>query len=459
MLKLDYPIRKIIYSLIIATLAAILVSFASVFAFSFVGFIILFWIYLFSIWKLESKDYIYYYSIRTIRSLFFFLPISAIFYSISLTNTMVESSWDSLEAWATAVWGAIWWAMVIFLCLIIWLVWGLIIWTFAKKPIEVQNTWRSIWILFLIILWLSVYYLNQTSEIEKTINAKSNLEQENSSEIISTTNTWITNDDEDKKEITNEEVKEEDKSKTNKVEEKKELKLSDLLWFKLTSYNFVKWDWSESFEFTFDIQNKSWKDILWYKWNFELFDLFDDSLWKFNIDKIWEFNSWSNIKEKWNYHYNQFMSENVKLWKANFKDLKYKYNITKIIYKDEYDFSNKNFWSNTWKDTDKINYEIKNIKSIKWDYQKFIEFDIIITNNSEKNIKGIKWWFNLYNIFWEELWSYNINLIKEIKAWSKISEKSKYSINEFISTENDLYESDYDLIKYNFEIENVVYYE
>ena len=161
MKNVKFPIRKIVYSLIIACFSAILVSFASVFAFSFIGFLILFAVYFFSIWKLETKEYIFYYFIRTIRALFFFLPISAIFYSISLTNTMVESSWSGLEAGATAVWGAIWGFMVIILCLIIWLVWGLIIWAFAKKPEKEQNNWKSIWILFLIILWLSIFYLNR----------------------------------------------------------------------------------------------------------------------------------------------------------------------------------------------------------------------------------------------------------------------------------------------------------
>lgn len=441
MKDVKFPVRKVIYSLIIACLWAILVSFASVFAFSFIGFVILFWVYLFSIWKLESKEYIYYYSVRTIRALFFFLPISAIFYSISLTNTMVESSWSSLEAWATAVWGAIWGFMVIWLCLIIWLVWGLIIWTFAKKPKEEQNTWRSIWILFLVILWLSIYYLSQTSEIEKSINWDNSKIENNPSNIISTTNTWTTETTEEKS------------------NEKAETKLSDLISFKLTSYNLVKWDWSDSFEFSYDLENKSWKDILWYKWSFEVFDMFDDSLWKFNIDKIEDFNSWATIKEKWNYSYNEYLSENVKLWKAKFEDLKYKYTITEIIYKDNYDFSNKVFWSNTWKDTDKVSYEIVNKTSKKWDFQNYVEFEVKVTNNSEKAIKGIKWGFSIYNIFWEKLWSYEVNITKEITSWASIDEKMQYSINEYINEESEIYETDFNLLRYNFDIENIVYSE
>ncbi len=440
MKDVKFPTRKVVHSLVIACLWTILVSFASVFAFSFVGFIILFWVYLFSIWKLESKEYIFYYSIKTIRALFFFLPLSAVFYSISLTNTMVESSWSSLEAWATAVWWAIWGFIVIGLCLIIWLVWGLIIWTFAKKPKKEQNTWRSIWILFLIILWLSFYYLSQTSEVEKVINWDNMGTQKNTSNIISTTSTWVI------------------------IEEKKnnkegETKLSDLLSFKLTSYNLVKWDWSDSFEFSYEIENKSWKNILWYKWSFEIFDLFDDSLWKFNIDKIETFSSWTLVKEKWNYSYNEFLSDNVKLWKAKFEDLKYKYSISKIIYENDYDFSNKVFWNNTWKDIDKVSYEIESKESKKWDFQNYIEFEVKIENSSEKTIKGIKWGFSIYNIFWEKLWSYEVNITKEIKSWANISEKMQYSINEFMNKENEIYETDFSLLKYNFNIENIVYSE
>jgi hypothetical protein len=176
--NIKFPIRKLVYSLIIALFSSFLVSFSSVFAFSFSWFLILFVVYFFMTQSLETKDYIFYYFIRTIKSLFFFLPISAIFYSISLTFTMVSSTTDDLSAWATAVWGTLWSFVVVFICLVIWLVWWLIIWTFAKEPKQEQNTWRSIGILFLVIITLSIFYLSQVSTVEKEILTDTNIEKQ-----------------------------------------------------------------------------------------------------------------------------------------------------------------------------------------------------------------------------------------------------------------------------------------
>lgn len=431
----EFLTRKIIYSIIVAILASIVVSFSSIFVFSFSGFLILFAVYLFSIWELETKEYISYYSVRAIKNLFFFLPLAAIFYSIAFTSTMVSSSEDSLTAWASAIWGAIWWFMIIFLCLIIWIVWGLIIWTFAKKPKSEQNTWKSMWILFLVVIILSIYYLNQPSELEKTLNWTTS-ELNNDSGLVTTS--WSG-------------------TLWNKLSDDKTF--TKLLDFKLTNYVFVNWDWFDNFEFSYDLTNNSWKDILGYKWSFEVFDMFDDRLSKFNIDRIWDFGSWTTIREKGTYSYNEFLSDDIKLAKSNYEDLKYKHTITDIVYKDEYDFTNKIFWNNTWTDINKINYEIINKTSTEWTFQNYVDFTIKITNNSEKDIKGIKWSFYIYNIFWEKLWSYELNLTKQIKVWSSLSESMQYSINEYINTEYEIFESDFNMLKYNFDIKNVVYIE
>ncbi|MDQ7023835.1 MAG: hypothetical protein Q9M97_10225 [Candidatus Gracilibacteria bacterium] len=259
---------------------------------------------------------------------------------------MVTSAGDDLSAGASAVGGAIGGFMIIVICLVIGLVGGLIIGAFAKKPEKEQNSGKSIGILFLVILGLSIFYLNQISEIEKVIKGD-NIE---SSDFINTTNTGT---------IEKKSLIEENNNKSSEV------KLTDLIGFKLVSYNLVEGDYSKSFEFGTEIENKSGKDILGYKGSFEVFDMFDDKLGKFNLGKIGNFNSGAILKEKENYSYNEFMSDNVKLGKSKFENLKYKYSIEQIIYKDDYNYENKIFGNNTGKDIDKIEYRLLNKKSKK----------------------------------------------------------------------------------------------
>ena len=103
---------------------------------------------------------------------------------MAFTNAMVWVSSDSLEAWASAVWWAIGGFVLITLCLVIGLVWGVIIWTFAKEPKEQQNEWRSIGILFILIIWMIIYWLQQTSDIEKIIENPQNNSWNIQEEII-----------------------------------------------------------------------------------------------------------------------------------------------------------------------------------------------------------------------------------------------------------------------------------
>lgn len=426
---LKFPIRKLIFTLIITCFSGLIISVSTVWGFSFLGFFIIFVSYFYCISGIDKKEDLFYFFIKTIKSLFFFLPIAAIFYTFLFTGKMVSSSSNSLDAWAVAVWWAIWWFMVIFLSLVIWLVWGFIIWMFAKKPKEEIKS-RSIWILFLAIIILIFYYASSNNSLEISNN-------KNSSQIQSVNQTW----------------------NLEKQDNKKEENLSDKILFNLTSFNFVKWDYSNSFEISYDVENKSWKDIIWFEWNFEIYDIFNDKLWTFNLDKIGEFKNNEKFSEKSNYRYNQFLSEHTKLSKQKFEDLKFKYKINKIVFKDDFDSANKIFWKNTWKDIEKINYEILNKIVKKWDFSENLEFEVKVTNNSEKNIKWIKWGFSFYNIFWEKLWSYELNLTKDIKKWESLNEKLTFSVNQFISDEVELSQTDFSLLKYNFDIENVVYSE
>jgi hypothetical protein len=83
----------------------------------------------------------------------------------------------------------------------------------------------------------------------------------------------------------------------------------------------------------------------------------------------------------------------------------------------------------------------------------------VVTNNSSKDIKGIKWKIISYNIFWDELANYDFRFTKGIKTWETLQDTIKISINEYIEKELELYNTDFDFLKYSFDIESVIYIE
>lgn len=435
--KIKFPVKKAIYALFISALASILVSFASVFAFSVVWFIVIFVVCFFSVYKEDNSDALYNYFIRSIKYLFFFLPISAIFYSSSITNSIVSSADTTLEAWAWAVWGAIWGFVVIVICLIIGLVWGLIIWAFSKKVEIKEDKTRSLGLLFVTILILSVVYLNKTSEVEKVIEWTNNVEVEQQ--------VWEKNEDSDES--------------SEEGDSNNEESLNDKIGFSLDWFEYVKWDFMDSFKYVVTLENKSDKEIAAYKWGFEVYDLFGDRLWNYSLDRISSLKAWDKYSDELSFSYNSFDSNDVKLSKLKLDWISVKYEIDEIIYVEDLDLENNQYSVNTGEGLDKVSYKVLSKENKEGDFQNYLVYNVEIKNNSDKQIKGIKWGFYAYDLFWEKIWSYELNITTPINALESINEELSYSINQFMSEDNKVYETPSDYLKYNFKIEKVVYAE
>jgi hypothetical protein len=86
-----------------------------------------------------------------------------------------------------------------------------------------------------------------------------------------------------------------------------------------------------------------------------------------------------------------------------------------------------------------------------------VSFDISITNNSEQMVKGIKWGFYIYDMFGDKLKWYTVNITDSILSWATYTETLRYDINQFINKEWDVFDTDFTYLKYNFDIEKVLF--
>lgn len=160
-------LMKTIYTFIVVWFASLLITIATLWSFSFWAFALLFAIYFLSIFKIWNKKYIYYYFIKSLKAIFFFMPIAALVYSIAMTNQAVWVAWA-----AGGLWAWIWWFVIVFMALVFGLVGWWIVWMFAKEPKmdEKENTWISLWLFFVVLIWISIYLWTQVSPIEKVFN-------------------------------------------------------------------------------------------------------------------------------------------------------------------------------------------------------------------------------------------------------------------------------------------------
>lgn len=314
----------------------------------------------------------------------------------------------------------------------------IIIWSFIKKSQKKWDIKRSYWIISLLILFSFLYYLYNSPFLWKVVEfGQRNIEKTEESRkdeidyIATETGSFL--------------------------EEK--VDLSELIWFKLLSFDLVDGDYSKDFQFWYEIENKSGKELLWVKWKFEVYDIFDDKLSEFDIYKIGSIGSGTTLSEKSNYYYNAYIDDDVRLWETKFEDMRYTYEITELIYLDDYDSTQKLLGKNTGQDVYTVDYSIISKNARKWDYTHHVDYDIVVTNNSSKDIKGIKWKIISYNIFWDELANYDFRFTKGIKTWETLQDTIKISINEYIEKELELYNTDFDFLKYSFDIESVIYIE
>ena len=150
-----YFISKLIFSFLLALMTwwMIMLHVVNIHA-NWIIFILAWAFIMFLMCKIYNREYLRYYSLNIFKVLLFFLPLTAIIYTIVFTSFAQEMWWS-----IAAAGGAIGWIWVILVALIVWLVWGLIIQVTNKPPkIESENSQKKTKnpaMIVVFILWVS----------------------------------------------------------------------------------------------------------------------------------------------------------------------------------------------------------------------------------------------------------------------------------------------------------------
>lgn len=445
----QHPVRKLLRALLPTLFAFQIVMRNTLNHFSY-WFLVTYLFVLFLIWGIEDKSYLRYYCLKCVEMLFYFMPISAIIFSFVLTWNIATQGWDNIATAGGIIWGMIGGSIFVFISIVVWLVWWLILRSTNKKPESTRKEgfkWKA-WSYGLLILYVIlaslIWWGSSIAKIDTLTTDESNTIKTIVDEQSVVDKEGIENN------VTNPSDKKEDV-----VEEKS---LIDDVSFKLNDFRTIEWDFSKHFEFDVELSNTSEQDILWLQGYFEVYDMFGDKLWKFTIEEVGAFTVGDSYTDTWKYSMNQFMSEQIKLSKTIYKDLEYKYGVEEIIYKIDWDTENKVQWKNIGQGIENIDFVVLNKNSIDGQYgMNSVSFDISITNNSEQMVKGIKWGFYIYDMFGDKLKWYTVNITDSILSWATYTETLRYDINQFINKEWDVFDTDFTYLKYNFDIEKVLF--
>lgn len=105
---------------------------------------------------------------------------------------------------------------------------------------------------------------------------------------------------------------------------------------------------------------------------------------------------------------------------------------------------------------DKINYE-KDTSA--WRFFPFVELVCKVENMTDKDIKGVEGTLNINDLFGKQIISINWDIMGEdIPAKGSITQKDYgIEINEFVDNEMKLYNTDYDDLKFEYIVKQIVY--
>ena len=380
--------------------------------------------------------------------LFYFMPISAIIFSFAFTGAIATQWWDSLTTAWGVIGGMLGGSLFVFVAVIVGLVWWLILRSTNKKPESTKKEWfkSNAWSYWFIILYVIIASLIRGLGNIPQTEWNTNNESDTIKTVWEEENGWNNNEEKNDSEP---------KEGWNDTES-----LIDDVSFKLNDFRTVQWDFWKTFEFDVKLSNTSQEDILAILWYFEVYDMFGDKLWRYNIEKVSDFKAWDTYNDTLKYSIVLFTSVDTKLSKSEFKDLEYKYGIEKIIFKKDWSNENKVQGNHIGQDIGNIDFYIDNKESAQWQYyDSSIKFNVRVVNNGEKNVKGIKWGFYIYDIFGKEVNLYSINITEPIASWATYTKTMEYDINEFMVEDMNIFNMDFEYMKYKFEIDDVIFTE
>lgn len=216
--------------------------------------------------------------------------------------------------------------------------------------------------------------------------------------------------------------------------------------------------YSDRVEFSFAIKNNESKDVKGIKGVLKIQDLFGNSIMNLNCDftgkKITK--GTSTVFTGIGIDINEFMGNHTKLYNEKYDDLKFEYEIQKIVYYGV---------ATTTKTTyDEVAINVVNKSNLAEDiyngrYSPEVLFDFDVFNKSSKSIKGIQGVLVVSDLFGDEIIRINCDFTgKNISSQDSAQyEDMSIEINEFMDSHVSLYNEDFSDLNFEYIIKTIVY--
>lgn len=219
-------------------------------------------------------------------------------------------------------------------------------------------------------------------------------------------------------------------------------------------------------DFNIDVKNMTQKEIKGVQGILKISDLFGNEILSLSCDftgktipvgESVEFNELG-------IDVNQFMDAHTKLYNTDYDDLKFDYEIKNIVYSDGNSKKDTSDGANSSIESKEVTVIVTNKEDLGKDYRAGryslrCEFSFDVTNNTDKDIKGIKGTLNCSDLFGEPIQSIGCDFTgKTIPAGEtvKFSELG-VDINEFLDQDIKLFNEEYEDLKFDYDISDIVY--
>lgn len=217
-------------------------------------------------------------------------------------------------------------------------------------------------------------------------------------------------------------------------------------------------------EFSFDVTNCTDRAIRGIHGTLKIFDLFGEKILYTNCDFTGNtINPNSTITvDELGIDINEFMDSHTKLYNTDYSDLKFEYEITNIVYSDESNIDEQKTASIQNDKRIVVNVTDKQNLGVNYNagrYSPRVEYTFEVFNNTEKEIKGIQGILTVKDLFGVDIMSNGLDFTGQIIPVNEsitITGKG-IDINEFIDSDVKLYNTDYEDLKFEYEITSIVY--
>lgn len=226
------------------------------------------------------------------------------------------------------------------------------------------------------------------------------------------------------------------------------------------------WDagrYSDRVEFAFEIKNRTENTVKGVQGILKISDLFGVEILSINCD----FTGYS-IKANGSISVtdlgmdiNEFMDSHVKIYNTAYSDLKFEYEVTNIVYGDG---SSTNETTVEATENQKVIVQVTDKKNLEenWDagrYSPRVEFLFKVFNKTSKDIKGVQGILTVKDLFGVDIMSSTLDFTGEtIKANGSINVSGMgLDINQFMDEHVELYTTDFEDLKFEYEVTAIVY--